>query len=320
MDRAPRVLIVAKDLDPAADLLVEEFATRGVAVMRFDLADFPQRVQLVPEHAGSWRGVVSDGHRTARLEDIGAILWRDPGSPVIAGAVEPPYDMWAQQEAVAGLVGVLQSVGAAWMNPPENNHLASRKPVQLPTAAACGLRVPRSLITNDLDAAKAFVANFDQVICKPLAGAQLEHADGHRTAVPTHLIDVGDLDESITVTAHYLQEWIPKRHEVRLIVVGGRFFAATIHAGSDAAYVDWRTDYDALTYDTTAVPDEVRRSVCAWMRRFGLTFGAFDFAVTPDDEWVMFECNPAGQWGWIQDRTDLPISAAIAEHLIGGLG
>ncbi|NEA31845.1 ATP-grasp ribosomal peptide maturase [Streptomyces sp. SID13031] len=319
MAQEPRVLVVAQDLDPAADLLVEEFAQRDVAVMRFDLAAFPQRIRLVARHDGSWQGVLSDGRRSARLEHVGAVLWRDPCPPVVADTVGAPYGAWARQEAVAGLVGILQAVGAVWMNPPENNHLASRKAVQLPAASACGLRVPQSLITNDLDAANAFASGFEQVICKPLAGAQLQHAEGHRTAVPTHLIQADDLDESITLTAHYLQEWIPKRHEVRLIVVGDKFFPAVIHAGSVAAGIDWRTDYDALTYDVTTVPDQVRRSVAAWMRRFGLTFGAFDFAVTPDGEWVMFECNPAGQWGWIQDRTDLPISAAIAEQLIEGI-
>lgn len=63
----------------------------------------------------------------------------------------------------------------------------------------------------------------------------------------------------------------------------------------------------------------MRVGVLALMKRFGLTFGAFDFAVTPAGQWVMFECNPAGQWAWIQDRTGLPICAAIADLLAEGL-
>jgi hypothetical protein len=46
-------------------------------------------------------------------------------------------------------------------------------------------------------------------------------------------------------------------------------------------------------------------------------FGAFDFAVTPEGEWVFFENNPAGTWGWVENRTGLPIAAAHADHLAG---
>jgi hypothetical protein len=105
---------------------------------------------------------------------------------------------------------------------------------------------------------------------------------------------------------------------VRLTVVGKEMFAAEIHAGSDAARVDWRSDYDALTYDVCQVPDDVRAGVLSWLEHFRLSFGAFDFAVTPAGDWVMFECNPSGEWSWIQNKTGLPIATHIAYLLAGG--
>lgn len=312
----PRVLIVAKELDQTADLVVDELHRRDVPLMRFDLADFPQRLRMVAEHDDTWRGVLDDGHRTLRLEQVRAVYWRRPNMPVVDEALEPPYDAWAYEQALGGLLGVLYALPATWVNRPEIDGIASHKPVQLPTAVACGLNVPRSIITNDLGAARRFAASVNgPVICKPVMGGQLEHPDGRRHGVPTHLIDPDELDESIELTAHYLQEWIPKRHEVRLIAVGTQLFAAEIHAGSDAARVDWRTDYEALTYRVAEIPDDVHTGVLAWMKRFGLNFGAFDFAVTPQGQWVMFECNPAGQWAWIQDRAELPICAAIVDLL-----
>lgn len=324
----PQVLIVAEELDQTADLIVEELYRRGMPLLRFDLADFPQRLQLVAEHgdghsggvSGSWRGLLDDGRRATRLERVGAVHWRRPGPPSVADRLTAPYDQWAREQALAGLLGVLYALPATWVNRPEVDGIASHKPGQLPTAVACGLRVPRSIISNDLAAVRRFVASIDgPLICKPVMGGQLQHADGRRNGVPTHLIEPDDLDESIELTAHYLQEWIPKRYEVRLIAVGSRLFAASIHACTQAARVDWRTDYDALSYGIVDVPDRVRSGVLAWMKRFGLNFGAFDFAVTPEGEWVMFECNPAGQWAWVQDRTGLPICAAIVDLLIEGL-
>ena len=52
------------------------------------------------------------------------------------------------------------------------------------------------------------------------------------------------------------------------------------------------------------------------MAGMGLNFGCFDFIVTPSGEYVFLECNPNGQWLWVELETGLPISQAIAEFLI----
>ncbi len=101
-------------------------------------------------------------------------------------------------------------------------------------------------------------------------------------------------------------------------MVGNRFFAAAIHADSDAARIDWRSDYSSLRYESIDTPDEVRCAVVALLRRVDLPFGALDFTVTPEQEWVFLELNPNGQWGWIEDHTGLPISLAVADLLMEG--
>lgn len=79
----------------------------------------------------------------------------------------------------------------------------------------------------------------------------------------------------------------------------------------------WRARYDELRYEVCETPGEVRCGVLAYLREFGLTFGAIDFSVTPDGRWWFLECNPAGQWGWIAEQTGLPIAEAIADELVG---
>jgi glutathione synthase/RimK-type ligase-like ATP-grasp enzyme len=50
----------------------------------------------------------------------------------------------------------------------------------------------------------------------------------------------------------------------------------------------------------------------SFMQRMGLNFGCFDFIVTPDNRYVFLECNPNGQWLWIEQETGMKISEAIA--------
>ncbi|MET8954354.1 ATP-grasp ribosomal peptide maturase [Streptomyces sp. NPDC004533] len=314
------VLVVTKNLDPAADLVVDELSARHVPVMRFDMGDFPLSISLSVEHTATpWAGVLADEFRSARLEEVRAVYYRRPRLPAVSDTIEEPHRSWANEQALAGLLGTLYALPVPWVNRPDVDGIASHKAGQLPVAAAHGLRTSRSLITIDPAVARKFCQDVGgQVICKPLMGGPLEYDDGRRTGVPTHVVDPDTIDDSVSLTAHLFQEFIPKAHEVRLTVVGSQMFAAEIHAGSDASRVDWRSDYDALNYDTCQVPDHVRAGVLGWLDHFQLNFGAFDFAVTPSGHWVMFECNPSGEWSWIQTRTGLPIAAHIAELLAKG--
>lgn len=314
------VLVVAEQMDPTADLVVDELAARKVPVMRFDMGDFPQRMSLVVEHAAApWVGVLADEHRSMRLEEVRAVYYRRPRLPAVDSALQEPHRSWAANQALAGLLGTLYALPVTWVNRPDADGIAAHKPGQLPVAAWCGLRTPRTLIATDPDAARAWCKSVDgPVVCKPLMGGPLNYPDGRRNRVLTNVIDPEDIDDTVALTAHLFQEWIPKAHEVRLTVVGARMFAAEIHTDSETGRIDWRGDYDALSYKACAVPEKVRESVMGWPRHFGLNFGAFDFAVTPAGEWVMFECNPSGPWSWIQDKTGLPIAGAIADLLAEG--
>jgi hypothetical protein len=77
---------------------------------------------------------------------------------------------------------------------------------------------------------------------------------------------------------------------------------------------------DALWVNHPVVepPERVISGISAFMRKFGLVFGAFDFAVTHDGEWIMFECNPPGAYGWIEDELGFPITATLADVLMDG--
>lgn len=111
-----------------------------------------------------------------------------------------------------------------------------------------------------------------------------------------------------------VQEWIPHTHAIRMTVVDGVCFTAEIHSESPAADLDWRSDYESLTYRLTAPPSRVRKVVRTLMNELGLRFGALDFLVTPTGEWVFLEVNPNGQWAWIRELTP-DIAAALATAL-----
>lgn len=117
----------------------------------------------------------------------------------------------------------------------------------------------------------------------------------------TTLQDISNApEEAFSQTVSFVQEYIEKAFELRVTVVGNRIFACRIDSQlqqDDTGKIDWRQGYGT------------------YLRRMGLNFGCFDFIVTPSGEYVFLECNPNGQWLWVELETGLPISEAIARWL-----
>ncbi len=312
MARPDTVLVLTERLDPTADLVVAELDRRGVPVVRFDTAEFPGELRVSAEFDGRWHGVVHTGTHVLDLDAVCGAYYRRPSAFVFPPGMTESELGWASLEARVGLGGVLATV-ARWLNHPSRIGYAEYKPVQLAAAAVAGLDTPRTLITNDPADARRFAAEVGQVVYKPFSAAT--EKDGRRAFVYTTPVTADDIDDDVRLTAHLFQEWVPKAHEVRLTVVDERFFAARLTAGSEAARVDWRSDYPALVYAVEEVPTRVRVAVLQMLAHLQLRFAAMDFVVTPAGEWVFLDLNPNGQWAWIEHETGLPLCAAIADAL-----
>jgi hypothetical protein len=176
--------------------------------------------------------------------------------------------------------------------------------VQLAVAAGCGLSVPDTLITNDPGQVRAF-ASGGTTVTKMLGAVSIVEG-GRRTFAHTKVLDAADLADlrGVEHTTHQFQRWASKSCEARVIVIGDRITAFTIHAGSAAGYVDWRTDYDTNTY--------------ALLRELGLVYGALDFVIDPDGAWTFLEINPAGQYGWLEHHTGTDLTGQLADLLTEG--
>jgi hypothetical protein len=58
--------------------------------------------------------------------------------------------------------------------------------------------------------------------------------------------------------------------------------------------------------------------ILAFQRTAGLRYGAYDFVVPAVGEAIFLECNPAGQWLWLEDAVGIGVSQALAMELAEG--
>ncbi|OKJ49582.1 30S ribosomal protein S6 modification protein RimK [Streptomyces sp. CB02009] len=305
------MLVVTSLNDPTADVVISELHDRGVPVVRLDSGDFPASLSVeaeITEHG--IRGQLRTPSRAADLARVRSFYYRRP-----SGFAFPHLDAqdarFALTQARYGLGGVLASLpGCLYVNHPHRIGDAEFKPSGLAAAVDAGFLVPPTLITSDADAARAFVKRHDSVIYKPFYNP-VYLVDGICNVVKVAEVAAGDIDDSVSGTAHLFQRRVPKTADVRVTVIGEHVFSVRI----DCGLLDWRTDYSRLTYTVVETPSGIRRALRRYMDHFGLVFGAFDFCVGEDGGWWFLECNPSGQWYWLETETGLPMCAALADLL-----
>lgn len=311
MTHQGQVLVVTNLDDPTTDLVVNELHGRGVPVVRFDSGDFPATLSFAAHITPHGiEGSLTTPTRKADLATIRAMYYRRP-----SGFTFPHLDAQSARFAITqaryGLGGTLAALpDCLYVNHPHRVGDAEFKPAGLSSAVRCGFRVPSTLITSDPVEARKFVGAQPSVIYKPLSTPQYQ-LNGVGAAVKVAEVSADQLDDSVGGTAHLFQVRIEKQADIRLTVMGERVFAVRI----DSDVLDWRTDYANLRYSVVATPEDVEKSVRAYLDHFGLVFGAFDFAVDQGGAWWFLECNPSGQWAWMEPETGLPMTSAMTDLL-----
>jgi ATP-grasp ribosomal peptide maturase len=318
------VVIFAQEADAPVDAVVRLLTGRGVVVFRVDTSWFPTQLVLEAhlDHSCGWAGVLRTPYRSVRLADIRSVWYRDPAAFRFPTALTDVERTYAHREARLGFGGVLATLPVLWVNHPNRAADAVYKPLQLATAAASGLPVQPTLVTNSPAAAALFAADHGMAntICKSFGPNTITEGGVLKVAFTRRLTE-SDLAGvgSFASTATQLQRWVDKDHEVRVVVVGTTMFSVLIKAGSPAGHVDWRADFDSLTYRRIDTPPAIAHGVRTYMNTLGLAYAALDFAIEKDTgRWVFLESNSSGQYGWLEAQTGAPITAAIADLLTTG--
>jgi hypothetical protein len=114
------------------------------------------------------------------------------------------------------------------------------------------------------------------------------------------------------------QRYVEKRFEYRVTVVGQEVFACRIDSqrAGGATAIDWRNyDIARTPHHGVKLDADLSARLVRLVGSLGLTYGAADLVEGTDGEFYFLEVNPQGQWLWIEDLTELPISMSIARHL-----
>jgi glutathione synthase/RimK-type ligase-like ATP-grasp enzyme len=249
------------------------------------------------------------GHGPVDLEQVRCVWYRRIYSPVLKPAPTSRADAdWALREWREATTAAFEANGARFLSAPTAQELASMKPYQLRAAHRLGLRIPDTIMTNDAEAARAFVHKHGGRVVHKVVKSPRDRF------VPTrrwHAGDEAELD-TLHLTPTLFQEQIVAPYELRITVVGRKVFAAEFPV--ETGVTDARRLLD-VPYKPHSLPQDVEALLLRLMDELNVQYGTIDMKLREDGEYVFLELNPQGQFLYVEIKTGQPITRAMAEFL-----
>lgn len=324
-------LILTHSRDDCAPMVMEHFPKMGIDFERFNTDEFQLVVKLVLDldSRGNFRGSYRFPKRKVNFEDVGVVWNRRIHEPRLGNELdqEPELKEWMTDESLWAMNISFTLFDAPVVNPLEQNErLKFNKWLQMKRAAELGLEIPDSRLTNETEAIREFWEITDhEMIFKKIRKGLFKMKDGRVLLVHTSKITEDKFnDEGLTrmrFCPMFLERHIPKKYDIRSVIVGERVFSVAIHSQHiPEGVVDYRTaavhgKLNDMRHEQIELGKDIDNKLTAFTKSFGLAFSVIDLIETPEGRLVFLEDNPNGQWGWLEHKTKAPISLAFAEYL-----
>ena len=315
-----KVLVITNPKDPHSDAVISRLYQLGVEVVRLHPAECNEDISLSISCSSTVVHIHSSG-RTFHAEEIVSVWFRRPDRIDVACKHLPyPDRHLVVQETNATLWGLYGRMEALWISHPYNLRRASWKLFQLEVCRRVGMQCPPYVVSNDVRVLNDFAHSHRPVVLKPVHElTTCFELDGKSYSIYVKRFtcdQLAGLFENRPLSPVMLQQYISKQCDVRVTVIGTKIFAVAIRAPDEGdEIIDFRPRCLELKHEVIEFPEELRKPVLSYMGIMGLNFAAFDFALDYDAQWHFLECNPNGQWLWLEVLTGLPMVETLARHL-----
>jgi hypothetical protein len=305
------VLIVAEPKDSHAAAAKWGLRKIGATVKHIAFTDFPKRLTVAIRPSQPLSVTLQGPGIKEDFSDVSTVWFRrfsDAQLPAGMHDSDRRYALrdWDHIQNYIHQSQELRQIRS--INPPSSSRTRDLKPFQLDLASRCGLRIPETIITNDVSIILEFIeanqASGLKTIVKSLDPMAWVRNTGQVYSLPTQIVTAQDVLGADASSAPLIyQRYVEKAFEVRLTIMGRTAVAAKLNSQFfESSKIDFRRvlDWRSLGCEEIIPPKDIMESVFEFMARSNLTFGTMDFAVTPDGEWVFFENNEQGNFLWVE--------------------
>jgi hypothetical protein len=273
----------------------------------FELSDLDFEIA-----AGNVSGTLRLDGRRVDLEDVEAVYTRVMDEQRLPELQGEPATSPARRRARAlhqALSEWTEITPARVVNRARPQGSNVSKPYQAQLIRAQRFAVPETLITNDPELVREFLARHGRVVYKSVGG----------TRSIVQLLRPADLERLDRI------RWCPVQFQayvagtdVRAHVVGDEVFATAVHSTAVDYRYAMRQDLDVARLEAIELPGELARRCVELAAALELPFAGIDLRLAASGEATCFEVNPSPAYSYYELGSGQPISRALARYLLGG--
>ncbi|MFW6311288.1 MAG: MvdC/MvdD family ATP grasp protein [Nanoarchaeota archaeon] len=315
-----KILIISNKSDLTSDFIVKRLKEKKISFYRFNTEELTKSVSITLDFSNDIFCIYDlILKQNINLKDFTSVYFRRPELPSLWN-----YDLDENEKAflkneiaytLEGIYSILKNL--YWVSPIYAIRQAENKILQLQIAKKIGFKIPDSLITNSFDnSINFFNRNAKNCIIKPIKSGLIGDGNNSKVVFTSFLDKIPHSKEQIKISPNFFQSHIEKKGDVRVTMVGKKAFATLIHSQeNNQTKVDWRKDENILKHSKIKLPESILYKCIKLLSKFSLKFGAIDFILDKNDNFIFLEINPNGQWAWIEKQTEFNISNEIVNLL-----
>lgn len=316
-----KVLIISSKPDVHTDFIISKLNANGFEnnVVRFNTEDFSSNCFFTYKTENSYLHF-QDSQKSISAKDIISVWYRRPKDFPIDPAVKQ-YSTFIREQTEAALKGFYFSTHfeAKWINPLDSLNRSRLKIQQLELAKRLGFKVPDTIVTNSPNELSAFFEKHIKVSTKSLDYPNTK-VDGMLFPLYNRVINKAEFKlniESIKFCPGIFQQFIEKRFDIRVIIIGTTITAFAIFSREHEQSIEDVRGISAfdLRHEVFELPKAIKEKILAFVKEQGLIFSAMDLLYTEDGEYIFLENNPNGQWLWLEEKTGFSLSDIFIKEL-----
>lgn len=322
-----RVLIITAKSDVHCDYVSKVIQDLGHETIRLNTEDIAYNSSFdinISENNINIYYSILDSNIEFTPNDIFSIWYRKP-EPVLTKGFEHEYS--AQKFVEDEYNFFLKSFydllkDKFWVNHYWANRIASQKLPNLKLANKLGLKTPETLVTNNPLEAENFCKKYNfEVSVKTFGFSGFATNQGNHYMCYAQKITKKNFHKfknSISLAPVLLQNYIEKEIELRVTIMGNRIFTAGIYSQqSEQSKYDFRAiDPYEIKHIEYQLPKEIETKLLLFNKHYHLNFSTFDIILDKERNYIFLECNPNGQWLWLEDVTNMKMCEGMANLLL----
>lgn len=264
--------------------------------------------------------------------EVKSVWERRPHSPIIPGLKNKKIKSVVEDEVVELSKWLrhffinCRTIGSSvWDRPNESKLRQMDVASRVIEVLHSEIKIPLTLLTNSKIDLDQFAKVVNVAVVKPIAADGLELDDKleipftSRQVTPENLNIISEEDLKLCPTL--VQEYIEKEYELRITAISQNILCCKIDSQKlpkGNGREDWREGYDhglSEAEEWIECPKEIEKFISLYLQKMNLNFGCFDFIKAKNEHYFFLECNPNGQWMWLEEDLGMPISESIANFL-----